>query len=927
MTRTRRGSRPGDTIAELFFSIAFRYLLKKVQQKLSHNGIDFEVQWSGIKEPVPTRPPTCSIQALGPIWADDLCIMLVHPSAATLITNTQAVAGQLFDELVTAGMSPNLAASKTEVMITLCGPGSVGVRKQICFTGAMLETTSNWLRHRLRVVGSYRHLGVWITVKCRYSKAIRTRLGMAHEAFTQQRAAIFANRGLPWDKKKQLFHTLILSGLTYATGVFMPLHRRDSEVWNIGVHKLYRRLALANHGQAQRHWTDQHLRVQLQVPHPELLLRIGRLSYLQHLVRHGDDTVWAMAQQTLQWWALISEDLEWLCNNSVRPELPIGGVFEQWDAWRDWMDRPGKRWSNLLKNSLKHSVAQERKDYEWAMWHTRCVQYIIEADLLPAPTRTQYTGDQFCGVCKMTFTSMASWSVPAFKKHGRLTYARTVAQGTQCQICLKQYPTHVSLINHLKYSVACFQELQQRGFQARPEPAMNSKKANKAEPEWRPPVLRAAGPPLPEQDVVHLIGPTEDQLALLRLWHQIWHYVPTHNQYPPAILEQLRDTLTTTVLPIPELQMLAIHWRDDLVHAGTLSEEDGLYWALTKLAERITATWALRLPEQVETTATITTEILEGWLGSAVVVESIPRPLKFRQVVLAHLFSGRRRQGDVQQCAEEARWLTPDGCVSLSVDIIFHECLGNLLHEPTRALFIRAAAAGILTAIIAGPPCETWTVARNRDDGGPRQLRTVLCLQGFSRLTFRELAQVTVGNSLLCVTLLMIIVQYHYGNFMLVEHPSEPTDPHAASIWRLLLVQLLEKFKGVRRHRVWQGYFGAKSPKPTDILLVHEAPGVEAVLKEHQVRSVLPQACSIGRTADNKAWQTSALKEYPVAFCQAIVGLVQSHVQHRGILDETCLRQCPEEDISRDFSFLQAQLDHTVSEMGPDFNPAAAVQP
>lgn len=819
MTRTRRGSRPGDTVADLFFSIAFRYILKKVQRSLQHLGISFEISWSGLREPIPSRPQNVPISAMGPVWADDLCIMLVHPCAQTLLTNTQAVAGQLFDELVTAGMSPNLAAAKTEVMLTLCGTGSVAVRKQICFAGAMLETTSQWLRHRLRVVGSYRHLGVWITVKCRYAKALRMRLGMAHETFTQQRAAIFANRGLSWDKKKQLFYTLIMSGLTYATGVFMPLNRKDMELWTKGLHKLYRRMAQTQFGLQQRHWNDRRLRAQLQVPHPQVVLRAGRLSYLQHLVRAGDDTVWAMSQQTLQLWALISEDLDWLRNNVCRPELPAGGIYEQWEAWQQMLQRPGKSWTNLVKKGVKHSVQQERKDHDWEEWQTQCVKYLIEADLLEAPLLKNSTGQQFCGVCRQTFRTMAAWSVHAFKKHGRVTYARTVAQGTQCQICLKQYPTHVSLINHLKYSVVCFQQLQQRGVRARLEPGMNSRQANQEEPEWRPPVLRADGPPLPDNELIHLHGPNDDQLALLRQWHRVWNETAEHNNYPPTILEMLCDTMTTTTLPIAEIQMLALYWRDDLVRDDIITETDGLFWALTRLEERLTAAWALRQPAETEDLVTSTDEILDAWLQATPRVQSVPRPLRFRQVVLAHLFSGRRRPGDIQQCAEEARWITPDGCASLSVDIIFHEKLGNLLHEPTRDLFIRAAAAGILTAVISGPPCETWTIARNRDDGGPRQIRTIHCLRGLQRLTFKELAQILVGNGLLGATILLALVQFHYGNFMLVEHPSEPTDLHAASIWRIAIVQLLERFEGVQRCRVWQGHYGAKSPKPTDILV------------------------------------------------------------------------------------------------------------
>ena len=48
------------------------------------------------------------LELLGPIWADDVAILLDADDAAMLVRNTQIVVGLLFDQLVIAGMTPNL---------------------------------------------------------------------------------------------------------------------------------------------------------------------------------------------------------------------------------------------------------------------------------------------------------------------------------------------------------------------------------------------------------------------------------------------------------------------------------------------------------------------------------------------------------------------------------------------------------------------------------------------------------------------------------------------------------------------------------------------------------------------------------------------------------------------------------------------------
>lgn len=86
----------------------------------------------------------------------------------------------------------------------------------------------------------------------------------------------------------------------------------------------------------------------------------------------------------------------------------------------------------------------------------------------------------------------------------------------------------------------------------------------------------------------------------------------------------------------------------------------------------------------------------------------VDRPPRFAQRIFAHLSSGRRREGDVQQCLEKK------GATMLSIDIIFHLTMGDLANPDTYAVFVKAIEQGLIVGFLAGPTCETWSRARQR---------------------------------------------------------------------------------------------------------------------------------------------------------------------------------------------------------------------
>lgn len=111
---------------------------------------------------------------------------------------------------------------------------------------------------------------------------------------------------------------------------------------------------------------------------------------------------------------------------------------------------------------------------------------------------------------------------------------------------------------------------------------------------------------------------------------------------------------------------------------------------------------------------------------------------------------------------------------ALSIDIVISESFGNLLDDSTFMLFAAAMRAGWVSRVAAGPPCETWSVAREiyyKELYGPRRVRDAFHLSGYNVLKIKELRQVIIGNQLLGVALRLFLVAWIYNVFYVLEHP------------------------------------------------------------------------------------------------------------------------------------------------------------
>ena len=204
------------------------------------------------------------------------------------------------------------------------------------------------------------------------------------------------------------------------------------------------------------------------------------------------------------------------------------------------------------------------------------------------------------------------------------------------------------------------------------------------------------------------------------------------------------------------------------------------------------------------------------------------------------------------------------------------------------AFWLGLAARGCIDGALSGPPCESWSVSRQRwyeNHEGPRPLRSSTSLWGLACLWLKEALQVETANDLLHFCALLHFILWAQGKFSVMERPDLPDPvehPTAPSIWKLRAMELLGSLQGCSLEHVHQGLFGALSPKPTGLLCAHLPSPLVEFGREYQTRSSLPRALKMGLTTSG-VYNTFQLKEYPPAFNDMLAGAFRWWFVHTDI--------------------------------------------
>ena len=153
----------------------------------------------------------------------------------------------------------------------------------------------------------------------------------------------------------------------------------------------------------------------------------------------------------------------------------------------------------------------------------------------------------------------------------------------------------------------------------------------------------------------------------------------------------------------------------------------------------------------------------------------------------------------------------------ISLDVMIDSEWGDITKASTREFWLRAVRERYVVAALGGPPCETWSKAKEHNLAGasfaPRVLRTPELPWGKPSLRLRELWQLRIGNALMGFMLELVIALFCVHGVAMTEHPAPPASEGSVTIWRTPLMELLLSLPGIELVQLAQGLWGAKSPK------------------------------------------------------------------------------------------------------------------
>jgi len=783
---TTRGTRPGDPVADILFNLCMSKLLTDFHDMMEAAGT---LPWLGQASWVADFSEAEPLPSEGYIdvtFVDD-CAILVHAKDNHRIPQLIMPIVEAFTAAASKrGLEVNFDKGKTELLWSITGKGARAAKEQVFHSGQCLRWESSAGSYSLHVSHQYKHLGTWTQTKHRHTKEINARASAARQQWGQLARSFFTKK-LALATRAQVFQSLVVSKMLYNSHVWTGV--KDPE-WDKWTNQLRGPIALLMKGvlasaRKFNHTTD-HLFAWCGILPLTQQVHANRLRFAQRLFKQCPPITWRLMQAddtSGSWTQMLSHSCQWLMRHYDKPHaLPATTNLHDWIAHIQ-LD---SYWKGRIKKAARLALHYNMAQAEHAVW-----QHNFEATLEAAgatlpkdPTVTPGPERWMCDLCTKVFQSTRALAMHASREHGYRKKVRYFVVGDTCPVCCQLFHTRHRLAIHLEKNPKCYD------------------------------VVQACWPPMPQDQVDSLDAEDKQVEAELRRagWWASKAFDPAVQTAGPR-LPPLHDPACAILYN----KMASRRPPDEVAYnylQGHRVDVDntthpGLWWHNSDLPSFI-----LQSPQGVD----------PG--GGAFCMRGLAREaarLHIRALVIVHFFSGYRREGDLHQIVEHAVQTNGDQILVLSVDLCMQRQKADLATHSALVWWKSRAHAGQLISIGGGPPCETYTAARQSDDLGPRPLRSCLEPLGLPGLTAKEWNQIHIGDRLLRFLLDMLLTMAMLGYSGFVEHPQYPTwtkRDDVTSIWCLRATKILRRLNCVTVVSFDQCTCGALGRKPTTLLLV-----------------------------------------------------------------------------------------------------------
>ena len=709
-------------------------------------------------------------------------------------------------------------------------------------------------------------------------KDIRVRCGMMAATFQKYAKKVFLHKQVPLLQKGKLLEALIFSILRWNLGSWHALDKASLHRYNASTMKLARRICIGSFGADQVWtWTDDQVLARLQFPSPTESLHLARLAFFTTAFLAAPTGLWMLFATERSWINEVEAALQW-AHDQLRCSTPYFDYHDFHAAWRQGVCSHGRHWRGWLRRAKLHSILQRVNQVTINEWHVGWYDRLQIAGF-HLPTPRPYTKDAvdppafICGPCKQVFRTKAAWAAHSRKRHQRIDPLRNFITDSTCRGCGSDYHTTRRLLAHLNYDNVCGRAHANLVGPVPPLPGRGAAAEDKG-PDLPIPVRR---PRIPYQFIADDSG--DDKVLL-----------------DHSFLNALRTTLVdipdvnTGALRIRRLILNTVVATDDAWDAlASLSREPDTSELAAEALHFVSLHWSYKwlmedIIDEVRWPAGYFSNLNQDYLKATMFrrpepprmrrPQRLPHPPRcHRELFVINFFSGVRRAGDIQA------WITsapaPAGYVvtAISVDIIFDSTNGDLARRDVQARWITFVQRATVVGAYFGPPCNTWSISRWRAltlDDGPRPVRSVANPLGLLSLRIKEIRDVLLGNLLLFFALEITLIQAMLNRIAVLEHPVPHNKEHFPAIWHLPVMEALRILGTFVELDIYQGFFGAISPKPTRLGIAGcKAP--KPVFERFYATYTLPPPLQMGKGKGE--YNTAQLKEYPEAFSRALAQL------------------------------------------------------
>ena len=956
--RSVRGTRPGDPVADLAFTCVMRQIL----QEFVHAAGDMLPSLFAGEGQVKVPPIT---------WVDDVAIFLEADTATQVREQARSVVSIMASKCRSFGLDINFAPGKSEVLFQLHGRDAAKLRTQLHHDKTLDIGEGCWSSMHVSVTSRYTHLGIVHTANQSFDIELQYRLARGMEAMRECRKTILANPAIPPHRRWTLARSLILSRVFFACEIWPPLTSVQTARINSFVVKVARNILGKLNYPSQPHTTDDDIISQLQVPSVDTILRAARLRYVAR--------VWKFAPCQLQqlltslddgtdhsWLHRIRIDFQWLHDRSNRVKHfpdPMVDDRQWWDLVKQ------QEWNAMIRRVCDADTVYTHYMARYRVWRQQFRTAITDAGVKlhqPTPEPTPTNGLIECPHCDKSFATPRALSVHQYKVHGNHADVRQFISDTVCGACLKDFHSLQRVRQHLQYKQhedKCLRRLQAIWW---PHPPIDLPRKAELKSSHRLPAFRVQGPQLPSREQWLAAKPGKNLPPQYDLLED-----PDLTEYGPApegmrrlqaqedmginevLLEELVFYVITSEIPFTPPQwgnlrmacnfQTVVKFGEMLQNQLVNSLDPQLYAQVHPWLEDILAAHFVQQRDEVcpadsQPRASVTSNGRQAsshdeplWIQDAhggyegPDHQAIPRLASFgRTYYVLYAYSGHRRQGDILEWMEHFQTQFGVTVQVLTIDIVYDAELCDLQSERAKGLWLNLVKRGYFMGLIGAPPCETWSIARFRslldeNDHGPTPLRLSTTPWGREANSWQGQCQVLCANDLLQVWFMFMAYAIQVGTAFLMEHPARSTrHPLAPSVWKLPELQWILKVPGVCEHLVHQGWYGARSSKPT-MFLSYNLPAFKQTLDVWWDRATNPLEwiALVGKDETGR-FKTEQAKAYPgrlnAAIAQAFIERVVSLCEDGAIRRETI----PEDFCTVIRPVVAAQATSGM-ELGPDF--------